>query len=318
MNRRAASAAWMRIARILYLLVLAVLLARVLFTNREQLADLIRVERPWLLGVALLTGFGQLALSASFWTRALAAMGQHVGWGTLLRVTARSIPARYVPGSVWYAASRVGMLRAAGAGMRALGVTALLESVLSVIVSMSVGAMLLGMAGRLPGERLTGIAWTLVLGLLVSPPVLNRVLAWITRRRGTPGGAPRLSWAHYRALVVWMVAFWLLSAATFTLYLQAFGLDLPGPEVISGTFLVAWVIGFLTPIAPQGAGAFEVAFVALLGGPHAGTLVVVVAGFRALIGIRDALAFGWGAWRGGVTPPVVNAPDGDPARPAPR
>ena len=318
MNRPTAGSRWLRIARVVYLLALAALLARVMLANREQLADLFRVERPWLLGVALLTGFGQLALNACFWTRALAAMGQRASWWTVLRVTARSIPARYVPGSVWYAASRVGMLRAAGVGMRALAVTALLESVLSVIVSMSVGAMLLGMAGRLPGDRLTGIAWTLVLGVLVSPPVLNRVLAWVARRRGTHGGAPQLSWADYRALAVWMVAFWLLSAVTFTLYLRAFPLELPGPLVVSGAFLIAWVVGFLTPIAPQGAGAFEVVFVALLGGPPAGALIVVVAGFRALIGIRDALAFGWGAWRRGGTPPTVNAPDDDPARPAPR
>jgi hypothetical protein len=124
------------------------------------------------------------------------------------------------------------------------------------------------------------------------------LLAWVARHRGTPGGAPRLSWRDHRALVGWMIAFWSLSATTFTLYLLAFGLDLPGPVVIAGAFLVAWAIGFLTPIAPQGAGAFELVFVALLGAGAAGPLVVIVAGYRALVGIRDALAFAWGAWRG--------------------
>jgi uncharacterized membrane protein YbhN (UPF0104 family) len=97
-----------------------------------------------------------------------------------------------------------------------------------------------------------------------------------------------------------MIAFWSLSATTFTLYLLAFGLDLPAPAVIAGVFLVAWAIGFLTPIAPQGAGAFELVFVALLGVGAAGPLAVIVAGYRALVGIRDALAFAWGAWRGRV------------------
>jgi uncharacterized membrane protein YbhN (UPF0104 family) len=87
--------------------------------------------------------------------------------------------------------------------------------------------------------------------------------------------------------------------------------------VIAGTFLVAWVIGFLTPIAPQGAGAFEVVFVALLAPPAAGAAIVIVAGFRALIGIRDALAFAWATWRGRLDTPVT-APGDDPARPAPR
>jgi hypothetical protein len=319
----------MRVARAAYLLVLAALLLRVLATNREQVADLLRVERPWLLGIALLTGFGQLALSASFWVRALAAMDQHVSWSAMLRVTARSIPARYVPGSVWYAASRAAMLRTAGVSVRALGVTALLESVLTVIVSLLLGGVLLGMAGQLPGDQLTGVAWALLLAVAVSPPVLNRMLAWVTRWRGRPassseavghsrGEAPQLSWGDERALVLLMVPFWLLSAVTFMLYLWAFGADLPGPVTIAGAFLVAWAIGFLTPIAPQGAGAFEVVFVALLGGGHGPALVVVVAGFRALMGVRDALAFGWGTWRGGRDQRAINAPDGDPARPAPR
>jgi hypothetical protein len=160
--------------------------------------------------------------------------------------------------------------------------------------------VLLGFSGRLPGEELTGTLWTVGLVVLVSPPVLNRVLAEVARRRGTPGGAPRLSWRDYRALVAWMIAFWSLSATTFTLYLLAFGLDLPAPAVIAGVFLVAWAIGFLTPIAPQGAGAFELVFVALLGVGAAGPLAVIVAGYRALVGIRDALAFAWGAWRGRV------------------
>lgn len=292
----------MRVARVAYLLVLAGLLLWVLVTNREQVVDLLRVERPWLLGIALLTGFGQLALNASFWVRALAALGQRVRWWAMLRVTARSIPARYVPGSVWYAASRVALLRGAGVSVRALGVTALLESVLTVLVSLLLGGALLGMTGRLPGDHLTGVAWTLLLAVAISPPVLNRVLAWVARWRGA-GSAPQLSWGDERALVLWMIPFWLLSAVTFVLYLWAFGLDLPGPLTIAGAFLVAWAIGFLTPIAPQGAGAFELVFVALLGGDHGAALAVVVAGFRALMGVRDALAFGWGARRGGREQP---------------
>lgn len=288
---------WLRVARVIYMVVLAALLLRVLLANRDQVADLLRVDRPWLLPAALATSAGQLALNASFWVRALRAMGRYVAWGTVLEITARSVPARYVPGSVWYAASRVAMLRSRGVGLGALAVTALLESVLTVLVSLALGGALLGAAGRLPGDEVTGVAWVLLLAAATTPPVLNRVLAWLVRRRGS-GTAPRLRWRDYAALVGWMAAFWMLSALTFTLYLLAFGLELPGPVVVAGVFLLAWAIGFVTPIAPQGAGAFEVSFAALLAGTAAGPLVVVVAGFRALIGVRDALAFGWGAWRG--------------------
>lgn len=297
---------WVRVARVAWLLVLAAVLARVLVDNRAAVMDLAQVRRPWLLGAALVAGFGQLGLNASFWRRALAATGHRVPWGTVLEVTARSVPARYVPGSVWYAMSRAAMLRARGVGLGALAVTALLEAVLTVVVSLALGGALLGLAGRLPGRRLAGAVWVVVLVVATAPPVLNRVLTWLARRRGT--SAPVLSWADLGALVAWMAAFWALSAAAFTCYLLAFDVDVPGPTVVAGAFLVAWAVGFLTPIAPQGAGAFEVVAVALLVGGTDGPLAVVVAGFRALIGLRDAVAFAWGAWRGrsgGVPPPVA-------------
>lgn len=305
---------WVRIVRIVWLVALAALLLRALVGNRAAVVELARVDRPWLLGAALLLSFGQLALSASFWVRALAATGQRVGWSTVLGATARSVPARYVPGSVWYAISRGAMLRAAGIGLGALTVTAVLESVLTVLVSLGLGGALLAAAGRLPGQQLTAVAWVLVLAVLTAPPVLNRLLRWLAARRGAT--APTLSWPDLAALVLWMTAFWALSAATFTVYLAAFGMDLPAAPVVAGMFLVAWAIGFLTPIAPQGAGAFEVVFVAMLVGRADGPLLVVVAAFRALIGLRDAVAFGWGAWRG-PSPRAVTPPN-PPARPVRR
>ncbi|HSJ46642.1 MAG TPA: lysylphosphatidylglycerol synthase domain-containing protein [Euzebyales bacterium] len=309
---------WVRVARVVWLVALAVMLARVLVVNRAAVADLAQVRRPWLLATALLAGFGQLVLNASFWRRALAASGARVRWRTILEATARSVPARYVPGSVWYAMSRAAMLRARGVGVGALAMTALLEGVLTVVVSLALGGALLGLAGRLPGRQLSGVAWVVVLVIATAPPALNRVLSRLARRSGTT--APALSWADHGALVAWLTAFWALSAVAFTCYLLAFDVDVPGPAATAGAFLVAWAIGYLTPIAPQGAGAFEVVVVALLVGATDGPLAVIVAGFRALIGVRDALAFTLGAWTGrsGAPPPARRAPEVSPvSRPAP-
>jgi hypothetical protein len=178
--------------------------------------------------------------------------------------------------------------------VRALGVTALLESVLTVVVSLLLGGALLGMAGRLPGDKLTGVAWTLLLAVAVSPPVLNRVLDRVTRWRGRTRHAPRLSWGDERALLLWMVPFWLLSAITFTLYLWAFGLDLPGPVTIAGTFRSPGPSGSSPRSHRRVPAPSRSCLWPLLGGDHGAAMAVVVAGFRALMGVRDALAFGWG------------------------
>src|SRR5690606_13230247 len=58
---------WIRVARTAWLLLLAVLVARVLIRHRDQLADLLTVDHPWLLAAALATSFGQLVLNAAFW-----------------------------------------------------------------------------------------------------------------------------------------------------------------------------------------------------------------------------------------------------------
>jgi uncharacterized membrane protein YbhN (UPF0104 family) len=287
---------WLRVAQAAWLALLGALLALVLLGNADAVADLARVDRPLLLIAALACTFLQLALNAAFWVRALAAAGERVAWRTALQVTARSLPARYVPGSVWYAMSRAALLRAGGTGLGALAVAAALESLLSVVVSLGMGGTLLGLARRVPGEELAGVAWVALLAVAVAPPVLNRLLAWLARRRGAV--APELSWRDLTVLIALMAAFWAVSAAAFTLYLAAFPVALPAPAAVAGAFLVAWAIGFLTPIAPQGAGAFEITFVAVLGGAGGAPLVVLVAAFRAVVGVRDAVAFTWGAWRG--------------------
>lgn len=302
---------WLRIVRAAWLALLTALLVRVLVGNADAVAHLVRVDRPLLLIAALACTFVQLALNAAFWVRALGATGARVRWRTALEATARSIPARYVPGSVWYAMSRAAMLRSTGPGWGPLAVAAALESLLSVIVSLGMGGAVLGVAGRLPGAELAGVAWVALLAVAVAPPVLNRALAWLARRRGAV--APELGWRDLTVLVAWMATFWAVSAAAFTLYLAAFPVALPGPAVVAGAFLVAWAIGFLTPIAPQGAGAFEVTVVAVLGGTGGGPLLVLVAAFRALVGVRDAIAFTWGAWRGRGTAPAQLSRPSSPA-----
>src|SRR5690606_30024443 len=155
-----------------------------------------------------------------------------------------------------------------------------------------------------------------------------------------PAGGDLMTWSDYPALVGGTVASGLLSPTTFTLYLSATGMDRPGPLRVarasqlaraarrrpphppqgagaSGagpvtTPRVAWAVGFLTPIARQGAGAFEVVFVTMLLGAASGPLGVVVGGYRALIGLRDAVAFAWGSWRGRLDARAVSAPDGAP------
>ena len=285
---------WRRWVRRLYGAALLVAAAVVLVVERDRIADLLDGTRPAPLAAALALGFVSLAQAAWFWSRCLTGLGAPRRWGAVLEATVASIPARYVPGSVWYAAGRVAHLRASGSPAVALGLVAVLETLLSFLVAVGLGLGLLAMAGS--DDQGLGVAalvaTAVALGAAASPWVLNPVVRWVAARRRIEH-VPALRWALELELCAHLVVFWLSSAAAFVLYLEAF------PSVETGrvletaaTFLLAWAAGFLAVFAPQGAGVFETAVAGTLDGAPLAALAVVVAGYRALVAVRDAVAVG--------------------------
>src|SRR3546814_7232148 len=84
--------------------------------------------------------------------------------------------------------------------------------------------------------------------------------------------------------------FWAASSTASLCYLAACpAIASPGAVQTAGTFLVSWAAGFVAVFAPQGAGVFETTMAGLLDGPVA-ALALVIAGYRALTAVRDALA----------------------------
>lgn len=116
-------------------------------------------------------------------------------------------------------------------------------------------------------------------------------------------------WSPFLVLVVWLVVFWVTSTASFAVYLAVYLAAFPGafpggfPPVVevAGAFMVARTLGMLAVFAPQGLGVFEAAVAALLTASagvagiaddsgHLASLVLVVAGYRALILVLDGVA----------------------------
>lgn len=286
MNRKRLLAA----ARAVYLAALVGVVVWLVWSRGDVLAGLVRGTRPALLLVALALGLAQLAVNAGFWASALDALGERTPCRGVLDATARSVPARYLPGSVWYALGRAALLVRAGASKRTVGAVAVLESGLSIVVVLAFGTLLLLASGRVPSAGWQTAAAAVGLAVAASPPVVNALLRLVARLRG--GHAPRLTWGRHARLVAWMLVFWTWSATTFTVYLAAFpGLALGSPVEVAGSFMVAWGVGFLAVFAPQGAGVFEVAVAALLTPDAVAGVALIAAGYRALMAVRDALAF---------------------------
>ena len=295
---------WRRWARSLYLAGLAVAAVVVLVAQRERIADLLDGTRPVPLCGALALGFVSLLQAAWFWSRCLRGLGAPRPVGDVLEATIASIPARYVPGSVWYAAGRITHLRTTGTPGVTLALVALLETLLSFLVAVAIGVGLVVASGVDGGPSAAALVVTAaVLAVLASPWVLNPVVRWVARRRRIER-VPELRWVLVGELCGHLVVFWLSSAAAFVLYLEAFpAVDTDGILQTAGTFLLAWAAGFLAVFAPQGAGVFETAVAGTLDGGSVAALAVVVAGYRAVVAVRDVVALavlaGWRTISGG-------------------
>jgi len=282
---------WRRWLRRAYGIALVAAAVGVLVARRDDIGDLLDGARLLPLLGALALGLVSLLQSAWFWSRCLSDLGSEQPVGRTLEAAIAAIPARYLPGSIWYATGRVSHLRSAGTPAVTLAVVAVLETLLSFVVAVTLGSGLLLAAG-FDDSRLGVVALGLVavsLALVSSPWVVNPLVGWVAARRRL-GEVPTLGWRAYLELCGHLVGFWAASAAAFVSYLAAFpAIEVPSLVRTVGTFLLAWAAGFVALFAPQGAGVFEATLAGLLDGPVA-ALAVVIAGYRALTAVRDAVA----------------------------
>lgn len=283
------------VLRRLYVVGLVALAGALVWSRRSDLADLLATAELGWLGLALLLTIGQLLPSTVLWQRGVGTLGHPVTLGDSASATGRSVLARYLPGGIWYAVGRGASLRkATGVPARVVGAVALLEMALSLVVAASLVVLLLPFTDAgVPGVTLAiGVVGALA---LASPPSLNAALAWVARRRG--GLAPRLTWSAWAGLAGITVVHWAWSVLSFGVYLQAFpGLDLDvGVAGLAIRFLIAWIIGFLSLFAPQGAGVFETVIATLLVDRGRVLVAVAAGGYRAVLLVRD-LVVGAAAW----------------------
>ena len=278
--------------RVGYLVALTVLIVWVVRSEWSEVVELVDGASPLLIVASLVASFGLIVAGAWFWVVSLRTQGHQAPRRQVFEkatlATSRSLLARYVPGSVWFAVGRVGLLRSAGLPLGPLSATAVLEMATSLTVVLICGLIVLGLSGGVPG----GATWMvlLALGLIAatSPTIGGRVIAWLAARRGVEFS---LSWRGYLKLLGVNLFFWGWSAVTFLLYLRAFpAADSYRTVLVIGGFLLTWGIGFLAPFAPQGIGVFEVTMATVLQAEEVAGMAVVLGGYRLVLLTRDLIA----------------------------
>jgi glycosyltransferase 2 family protein len=218
------------------------------------------------LAAALLSLSGSLAVMGVVYVAILERLAaRRLPRRRLLSIWARSLLARYVPGNVLMVAARVVLGREAGVQARVSLAASVYEQ-----VAMLVAAALAAIAFLLLWDGDRGPASWLVLAvpvglILLDPPILRRLSAWLLGRLGRSTEIVALSRRQLAALLAWAALTMGLLATGVALGVDAVAGGLAGdiPSIGLG-FLLAWVLSMLAFFFPSGLGVREGAFAVVL------------------------------------------------------
>jgi uncharacterized membrane protein YbhN (UPF0104 family) len=234
---------------------------------------------------------------AAVFVSAVAVSGYGLVWPVILRrlgvraslawVTLffKSQLGKYLPGSVWQYAGRVGLARARGVSTQTAIASLIIEVTVSALAAGVVGAVVLPL-------RWAVVLWLLLIAVVVIagrrsggwqfalPARFDRELASrALRSLPSTGGLYLLVWFAYGA------AFWLTGRALFAVSIS----QLP---VYIGVFALSWLAGLVAVFAPGGIGVREAVIVALLSSRLGESQAIVLAATSRIILTAMDLAAG--------------------------
>lgn len=237
----------------------------------------VRTGQWWaLVGLAATYGLATALLGAGWW-QCLGHLGLAVVPQWACSVYGATQLSKYVPGNIFHLAGRQALGMMAGLPGWRLAKSAVLETVLLCMAGALLGCLALA---RLEPALGTGFA--------VSAYLLGAALVLLVLRRWQGG---RLAWAFALYSL-----FLLISGLVFqgVLRVLGYGTDWASANVVLvvGAYVLAWLIGMVTPGAPAGIGIREMVLFFFLKTTLTETdvIVAVVAG-RVVTVSGDVLAF---------------------------
>jgi uncharacterized membrane protein YbhN (UPF0104 family) len=204
------------------------------------------------------------ALLIEGWRRILVAWDSHLPFGVAARIWFLSNLGKYVPGNIWsltamgVMAKRRGLSPIAAAG----------SSVIMQSVSLVTGTALVMVTGaKLLGQPLLVGASVLILVavLLAAPRFLPPLARWISGLIGRDIAPPSVPPASIWTAAVASTLSWLFYGVAFELFVRGLLGGAPG-ELSSyiAVYTAAYILGFISPIAPAGLGVRELTLAAFM------------------------------------------------------
>ena len=198
------------------------------------------------------------------WRRVLVAWASYLPFVDAARIWFLSNLGKYVPGNIWSLTTMGVMARKRGLS----GIAAAGSSVIMQTVSLATGtAIVMVTSAKLLGKPLlVGIAVVLLVALLLSAPRFLPPLArWIETLIGRYIAPPSVPATSIWTAAVASALSWLLYGAAFELFVRGLLGVAPG-ETSSyiAVYTAAYILGFISPIAPAGLGVREFTLAAFM------------------------------------------------------
>ena len=223
----------------------------------------IRFAWQWI-GAATVLVLVTYALLIEGWRRVLGAWDSHLPFMQAARIWFLSNLGKYVPGNIWSLTAMGVMARKRGlSGLAAAG-----SSVIMQMVSLVTGTAIVMVSGaKLLGQPLLVGAAVLVLAivLLGAPRFLPPLAVWVSTMIGKDIAPPSVP-----ATSIWTAALastlsWLFYGFAFRLFVRGLLGAAPG-EISSyvAVYTAAYILGFISPIAPAGLGVREFTLAAFM------------------------------------------------------
>jgi glycosyltransferase 2 family protein len=202
------------------------------------------------------------------WRRVLGAWDTTLPWLASARIWFASSLGKYIPGNVWAIAALGIMAKKRGASSIAATGSSVIVNVLNLASGLAVvlfcGSKLLPtitIFGRAANVAvLTTVAVVVIGAAVMSPIVLPPITAWLCRVTGKDVRLPEIPAATIWLSLAGTTAGWILYGIAFRFYAMGIlgrgGESEPFVSYIA-VYTGAYIVGFITPVAPAGLGVRE-------------------------------------------------------------
>jgi glycosyltransferase 2 family protein len=282
-----------RVIRLGFLAAVLALLAVALVDQGDTLWHQVQRISAAVVLLAFALNLCGLVCSLMVWREMLATLGSRLSVAEAWRIFFIGQLAKYIPGSIWpvLAQSELGADRGIPRSRSALSV------LVCYPVMICSGAVVAAITLPFATARTTAqYFWVLsvvpVSIVLLSPPVLNRLLGLVLRLAGQPALDKRVSFTGLARTMAWAIASWGFNGLmVYVLMRQLVGHPQGTLLVSIGAYALAWTAGFVAVFAPAGAGVREAVMVAVLHGRTTTAIALTIALVtRATAVLCDGLA----------------------------